>query len=133
MSAPLVIPELDVVLRAFARHDPDPRSVRRMAELIQDRRLILVGWVRQGALARTADDRQFQRLLRALSGFPDLPIRSGDHVAAAALVRRLRARGASIRPAQSLLWTMAERIGARIWTRDPRWLALEREHPPLSR
>jgi len=114
----LVLPEMDVLLRAFGRADPDPGAVREFTALTRERRIFLVGWVRQGLLTRCTDDRQFQRLQSALAPFPDLGIRPPDHVAAAHLTRQLRERGGSIQAAQSLLWIMAERASAEIWTRE---------------
>lgn len=129
----IVIPELDVLLRAFSRHDPEPGVVALSGELIAERRLFLVGWVRQGLLTRCRDERQFARLLAAVAPFPDIPIQPADHVAAAALTRELDERSISIQPAQALLWAMAERIGGSVWSRQTRWRKLERYGAPLYR
>lgn len=122
-----------MLLAAFERQNPDPSAVKAIEQLIDERCLFMVGWVRQGLLTRTADDRQFHRLSRALAPFPDINIQSGDHMQAAALTRDLRHRGIPIQPAQALMWCMAERVGARILTRDKRWWALERYGAPLRR
>ena len=133
MSWGIVLPELDVLVKGFSRTNPDPAVVSHIDQLIQDRRLFLVGWVRQGLLSRARDDRQFQRLMAALSPFPDLPITPPDHVAASALGRDLANHAITIQPAQALLWIMAERSGAQIWSQQNRWRNLERFGAPLYR
>lgn len=129
----IVLPEVDVLLRAFSRQDPEPAVVTRSSELIAERRMFLVGWVRQGLLTRCRDERQFQRLLAAMAPFPDLPIQPADHVAAAALTRELEDRTIAIQPAQALMWAMAERVGGSIWSLQVRWRKLERYGAPLFR
>lgn len=133
MTGTLVLPELDILLAAFDRRRPDPGVVQTVTGLIGARLLLLVGWVRQGLLVRTADERQFLRLERALAAFPDLTITTTDHVAAAKLAIALRQHGSDIQPAQALLWVMAERAGAQIYTRQQRWRELARLGAPLWR
>ena len=133
MSWNIVLPELDVMIRGLSRTSPDPAVVSHLDQLIQDRRLFLVGWVRQGLLSRARDDRQFQRLVAALSPFPDLPITPPDHVAASALGRDLATHAISIQPAQALLWVMAKRSGAQVWSLQYRWRSLQRFGAPLHR
>ena len=127
----IVLAEADVLLRGFGRSDPDPAVVQGLTQLIQQRRLFMIGWVRQGLLTRCSDDRAFRRLAWVLSAFPDIPITSADHMQAAVQSRWIRERGGSIQPAQSLLWAMSQRIGAEIYTRERRWLALEHLGAPI--
>ena len=127
----IVLPEVDVWLRAFSRQQPDFAVVNRIEALINERRIFLIGWVRQGLLARTADNRQFRRLVQSLAGFPDIGIHSQDHIAAAELSFRLRDRGVSIMPAQALMWVMANRVDGLIWSAERRWQTLEPYGLPL--
>lgn len=128
-----VLAEMDVLLAAFSREARQPAVVRVVGRLIDERRLFMVGWVRQGLLTRTADNRQFHRLVRALTPFPDVPIQAEDHVIAAQLTCELRQRGAAVQPAQALLWCMADRLSCDIYTLEKRWWALERLGAPLVR
>ena len=130
-SSQVVIPELDVMLKAFSRQEPEPAIVTRLTQLIDDRLIYFVGWVRQGLLTRARDERQFQRLLSALAPFPDIPIEPRDHTAAAQLTHRLRDRGETIMPAQALLWVMAERLHALVWSTEKRWRKLSVHGAPL--
>ena len=124
MAFSLLLPDLDVLRRAFDRHDPDPLVVNQVVASVEQRRLLLVGWVRQGLITRAQNSAAAERVARALAPFPELPITSGDHVAAAFLSQRLRRRGVAVQPAQALHWVMADRIGAQIWSLDSRWHAL---------
>jgi hypothetical protein len=126
-----IVPDLDILLKAFSRQTPEPLVVLAFTRHVTDRRIHLVGWVRQGLLSRTADDRQFDRLNRLLEAFPDLRVLSTDHLQAARLSRRLRERSVTVSPWQALLWTVAERIGGVIWSGDRRWLTLQSSHCPL--
>lgn len=129
--ASFLIPDIDVLLRAFDRRAPDPLAVNQVADAIEQRRLLLVGWVRQSLIARAVDSLQAERLARALAPFPDLPIHRADHVAAGFLSQRLRRRDHPIQPAQALHWVMADRIQAYIWSQDPRWRPLHALGCPL--
>lgn len=127
----MLLPDVDILLAAFDRRDPDPLLVSQVVAAVEGRRLLLLGWVRQGLINRAADLLQAERLARALAPFPDLPIRSADHVAAALLAHRLRRRGVVGQPAQVLHWVMADRIHAQVWSQDPRWHPLHHLGCPL--
>jgi hypothetical protein len=128
----LLLPDIDIWLRAYSRQDPDPLVVHAFSRQVQARGVLLVGLVRQALLARTRDSRQFVRLDDALAGFPDLPVQPRDHRRAALLVQRLRAAQLAISPWQALLWAVAERIGASIWSQERHWQALRTQGCPLS-
>jgi hypothetical protein len=128
----ILLPDADVWLRAFSRHDPDPLVVHRFAREAKARRIVLVGWVRQTLLARSRDDRQFSRLAWILSAWPDLNVCAADHEAAATTTRRLRGMGVPVAPWQALLWAAANRLGGAVWSRDASWIALVRHGCPLA-
>ncbi|GEM_PF-4622712 len=123
-SIDILLPDVDVWMRAFSRQHPDPLVVHAFSRRVQARSVVLVGLVRQALLARTHDNRQFARLEEALAGFPDLPVQSRDHRRAAVLVQRLRASHMALSPWQALLWAIAERIRGQIWSQDRHWQAL---------
>lgn len=121
MTHTLLLPDVDLLRKAFDRHDPNPLVVNQVVASVEQRRLLLLGWVRQGLISRAQNAPEAARVARALASFPDLPILPSDHVAAAFLNQRLRQRGVLIQPAQALHWVMADRIDAHIWSLDQRW------------
>ena len=124
MALPLIIPDLDIWLRVFDRAAPDARCVNAFREKTLSRQLVLLAWLRQGLLARCADDRQAQRLRSALAGFGNLPSTVADQDAAAARVRHLRSQGQGCGAWQARVWALAERTQALIWSQDRLWQPL---------
>lgn len=126
-----IIPDLDIWIGALSRQQPDPLVVHAMGELLGQRRLHLLGWLRQGLLARAADERAFTRLAQILTAFPLLPVLAEDHLEAARRTRALRAQGLHLSAWQALVWTVAERIGGTVWSQSRAWRALRRYGCPL--
>ncbi len=126
-----VIPDLDVWVRAFGRLDPDPAAVHAFRELVRARRVLTLGWIRQDLLARLDDERQATRLSWILSGYPEVVLRPEDHLTAAELVRRLRRSGQALPGRAALLWAVASRIGATVWSLDRRWQPFVRRGAPV--
>lgn len=126
-----VIPDGDVWVRAFGRLDPDPGAVHAFRELVRARRVLTLGWIRQDLLARLDDERQATRLAWILSGYPEVRLLSDDHLVAAELVRRLRRSNQRLPGRAALLWAVAQRIGAAIWSLDRRWQTLARRGAPV--
>lgn len=127
-----VLPDHDVWLRAFSRQAPDPLVVHGFKRGVERRQVFLVGLVRQALLARTLDDRQFARLVRALAGFPDVTVLAGDHVRAAELIHLQRRERRSVSPWQALLWALAERSRGVIWSGAASWSPLAAAGCPVS-
>lgn len=127
-----VLPDLDIWLRAFSRQDPDPLVVHGFKRGVERRQVFLLGLVRQALLARTGDDRQFARLTRVLSGFPDVTVLASDHVRAAELIQSLRRQRRGLSPWQALLWAVAERSGGAIWSAARTWTPLAAAGCPVS-
>lgn len=126
-----VIPDLDAWARAFGRLDPDPRVVHAFRELVRARRVLCLGWISQELLARLDDERQATRLAWILSGYPEVVLRPEDHLAAAERTRRLRRSGVELPARAALLWSVAQRVGALVWSLDRRWEPLARRGAPM--
>lgn len=126
-----VIPDLDAWARAFGRLDPDPRVVHAFRELVRARRVLCLGWISQELLARLDDERQATRLAWILSGYPEVVLRPEDHLAAAERTRRLRRSGVELPARAALLWSVAQRVGALVWSLDRRWEPLARRGAPV--
>lgn len=127
-----VLPDLDIWLKAFSRQDPDPLVVHGFKRGVERRQVFLLGLVRQALLARTRDDRQFARLTRVLSGFPDVTVLAADHVRAAALIQSQRRQRRTLSPWQALMWAVAERSGGAIWSSARTWTPLAAAGCPVS-
>ncbi len=127
-----VLPDLDIWLKAFSRQDPDPLVVHGFKRGVESRQVFLLGLVRQALLARAADERQFARLARVLSGFPDVTVLAGDHVRAAELIHVQRRQRRSLSPWQALLWAVAARSGGVIWSSARTWTPLAAAGCPIS-
>jgi hypothetical protein len=127
-----ILPDVDIWLRAFSRQDPDPLIVHAFARRVRDRQVFLLGWIRQGLLARVRDERQFARLSWVLSAFPDLRVVSDDHVRAAVIARTLRQQEVSIAPWPALLWAVAERLHGTIWSQGRQWRAWTTHGCPVA-
>jgi hypothetical protein len=127
----VVLPEADVLLRAFSRRDPDLLLIHQVTRCIRDRRLVIGHWARQALLARTRDGRQFDRLAHALAAFPAPRLEPGDYVEAAHRMQRLRDLAIPIAGRQALAWTVAERLGGEVWSNDKPWPALASQGCPV--
>lgn len=127
-----VLPDLDIWLKAFSRQHPDPLVVHGFKRGVEHRQVFLLGLVRQALLARTSDTRQFDRLTRVLSGFPDVTVLAGDHLRAAQLIQALRRQRRGLSPWQALLWAVAERSGGVIWSGARSWSPLAAAGCPVS-
>ncbi|NRA37186.1 MAG: hypothetical protein HRU15_03540 [Planctomycetes bacterium] len=127
-----VIPDVDVLLSVFNRLHTDMQAASTFRELVHDRRLLIIGWVRQSVLERCRTLAHMQKLSRSLQAFPDIPIHSDDHIRAAELRHELRAHSQTASARQIFIWALAERIDAKIWSADRSWTALRRFDCPLA-
>jgi predicted nucleic acid-binding protein len=128
-----LLPDADIWFRAFSRQDPDPMVVHAFGRNVRERRIYLMGWVRQGLLARVRDERQFTRLAWVLSAFPDLPLLPRDHEQAAQITRRMRELQVPTSPWSALVWAVAIRLDGAVWSRERHWQALQSFGCPLHR
>ncbi len=126
-----LLPETDIWHKAFSRQVPEPLVVHAFTNEVRQRRVYLLGVVRQTLLALVRDERQFARLSSVLASFPHLSVLASDHVEAAAVQHRLRRREVPITARQALLWAVARRASAQIWSHDRAWLALAPHDCPL--
>jgi hypothetical protein len=128
-----VLPDVDIWWKAFSRQDPDPGVVHAYAQAVRDRRVFLIGWVRQALLARVRDERQFMRLAWVLSAFPDLPLLPRDHERAASITRRMREIQVPVSAWSTLVWAVAERLDGVVWSRERHWQSLALHGCPVWR
>lgn len=92
--------------------------VAEWAELVREGRSGLLGLVRQELLSGITDSAAAARLRDHLRPFPDLPVGSADHEAAAELSNRCRVAGVQGSPVDFLLCAVALRERAPLFTTD---------------
>jgi len=127
------LPDADIWVKAFSRQAPEPLLVLHLGQAIRERRVFLLGPVRQVILDRCRDERQIARVASLIAAFPHLPITAVDHVEAAGVAQRLRQQGIEAPARRRLLWAVASRIGGEVWSTAAGWSALADLGCPLRR
>jgi len=78
-----------------------------LQDAIQDRRVAIVGPIRQEVLSGIKEPAQFEKLRRFLDAFPDETITTGDYEEAARLYNLCRSRGVECGAIDILLCAVA--------------------------
>lgn len=79
---------------ALRRRSPDhSATVQELRNLIEDRRVQMIGPIRQEILSGIRQEKQFKSLKNHLDAFSDLPITTEDYVSAARLFNTCRRKG----------------------------------------
>ena len=91
---------------------PDP------SPLIAQRRVAIIGPIRQEILSGIRSIQVFETLRNRLAAFPDLPLDTALFEEAAGCFNRCRARGFAGTPIDMLLCAVADRFGLSIFTTD---------------
>ncbi len=92
--------------------------VRELRSLILEHRVDVIGPIRQELLSGLREDAQFEKLKQHLAPFPDLPITTDDHVAAARFFNTCRGRGVQGSSTDFLICAVADRRELAIFTTD---------------
>ncbi|MGM0428027.1 MAG: type II toxin-antitoxin system VapC family toxin [Thermodesulfobacteriota bacterium] len=93
-------------------------AVQELQRLIHDRRVQMIGPVRQEILSGIRKEIQFKKLQKQLESFPDLPAVTEDYVTAAGYFNHCRARGIQGSNTDFLICAMASRNQLSIFTTD---------------
>lgn len=93
--------------------------VDELTELIKEGRANIIGMIRQELLSGVKTAAQFERLRKMLAAFPDEPVDSADHEAAAKAGNDCRAKGIAVSAVDMLICAVAQRRGMAILTTDP--------------
>ena len=107
---------------------PEPLS-RVVERLIQRNQVHLLGIVRQELLSGVPHAQRFEKLSRALSGFPDELATSDDHSLAAKFYNACRANGTQGSSIDLLICAIAKRLDAPILTLDRDFFAYAKHLP----
>jgi len=89
-----------------------------LASLIQDRRVAMIGPIRQEILCGIKEPAHFDRLRDQLRAFPDLAIESEDYEEAASFYNRCRQKGIQGSNTDFLICAVAARNNFSIFTTD---------------
>jgi len=101
------------------KHQPeDASTTSELASLVEDRRVALIGPVRQELLSGIREQSQFDRLSKSLRAFPDTFITTADYEEAASFSNRCRARGIQGSNTDFLICAIAVRHEFSIFTTD---------------
>ena len=100
------------------RPSPEEQTVAELAGLIRDRRVQIIGPIRQEILSGVRHEQQFERLKRRLDSFPNMPIETEDYVTAAQFFNQCRARGVQGSNTDFLICAVSVRLSAAIFTSD---------------
>jgi predicted nucleic acid-binding protein len=109
---------------ALSRREGDlnPREqslVLELTELVKEGRAGIIGLIRQELLSGIKTQAQFEGLRRVLVAFPDEPVDTSDHEAAAQAGNDCRARGIAVPLVDMLICAVAQPRGMPIFTTDP--------------
>ena len=92
--------------------------VQELRHIIHDHRVQMIGPIRQEILSGIRSESQFNKLRKHLESFPDHPILSEDHVAAAKFFNRCRSKGIQGSNTDFLICAVAVRNRFSIYTTD---------------
>jgi hypothetical protein len=93
-------------------------TVALLRDAIQDRRVAIIGPVRQEVLSGVKHEAQFKRLLAALEGFPDVQLYRHHFEEAARLFNLCQARGLACGSTDILICAVASVEGLDLLTSD---------------
>ena len=100
------------------RGDTPPREVCVLKKLIQERRVIMIGPVRQELLSGVREEKQFRQLAQRLGAFPDLDLTTDDYVDAAHFFNLCLAKGVQGSNTDFLICAVAVRHDLAVHTTD---------------
>jgi len=100
-----------------ARATSSPYAAR-LADLVRDGEIVLIGPIRQEILSGIRNRAQFVRLRDHLASFPDLPLQTDDFVRAAEHANTCRARGIHGSSTDFVITAISERYDLDILTTD---------------
>lgn len=93
-------------------------AVAELTQLIRHGRVRILGLIRQELLSGIKTAAQFEKLRAALRAFPDEPVGTADHEAAAKAGNTCRSRGVVVSLVDILICTVATTRGWAVFTTD---------------
>ena len=127
-----VIVDTSVWLLALRRDsDSKSASVKKLESLIADKRVQMIGPIRQEILSGIRKAAQFKALKAHLDSFPDLPMTAEDYVTAARFFNLCSAKGVQGSNPDFLICAVAARHRIAIFTTDKDF-TLFAKHLPIA-
>lgn len=111
------------------RRQATPSETEELSNLIADRRVRIIGPIRQELLCGIRDEAQCKVLEKHLAAFPDLPITTKDYVTAAHFFNRCRAKGIQGSNTDFLICAVAVRNRLAIFTTDRDFQQFKKQLP----
>jgi predicted nucleic acid-binding protein len=110
-----------LALRRRAEHlnSRERLLVAEWTELVRKKRARIIGLVRQELLSGIKTPAQFENLRMSVAAFPDEPVDTRDHEAAAKLSNACQAKGIAFSAVDMLICAVAQRRGMSVFTTDP--------------
>jgi predicted nucleic acid-binding protein len=105
-------------------------AAQELRSLIADRRVEMIGPIRQEILSGIREENQFKELEMRLSAFPDLPITTEDYVMAARFFNLCRRKGIQGSNTDFLICAVAVRNRLSLFTTDKDFLSFS-QHLPI--
>lgn len=100
-----------------------------LRNLIADHRVEVIGPIRQELLSGIRETPQFKKLEKHLAAFPDIPLTTDDHVAAAKFFNICKSKGVQGSNTDFLICAVAVRCGMSIFTTDKDFLLFVKHLP----
>ncbi len=110
---------------------PDNPSVHELYELVKERRVQIIGPIRQEILSGLREEAQFKALQRHLSSFFDLELTTADYERAARFFNINRRQGVQGSNTDFLICAVAKRYAMPILTTDDDF-KLFQQHIPIT-
>lgn len=107
----------------------EQQITREFVELVQERRVILLGAIRQEVLSGVRTWSQFDLLRDYLGDFVDQPISTADHERAAEHYNTCQSHGIQGSHVDFLICAVAERLTATVFTLDTDFIRYARHLP----
>ncbi len=108
----------------------EPEVVHELRSLISERRVEIIGPIRQEILSGIREEAQFEKLDKHLRAFPDLEIKTEDYVTAARFFNLCRGKGVQGSNTDFLICAVAVRYRLAIFTTDKDFSQF-RQHLPI--
>ena len=109
--------------------DSGAKPVEELRSLIADKRVRMIGAIRQEILSGIREEAQFKELETRLSAFPDLQVDAEDYVTAARFFNACRAKGIQGSNTDFLICAVAVRHRLAIFTTDKDFARYARHLP----
>ena len=113
-----VIVDTCVWSNAFRKKQSSPESIKKLTELVNDNRVIMLGPIRQELLSGIKETSMFEKLKEGLNAFPDLLLDTSDYVKAAEFFNICRSKGIQGSNTDFLICAVAHEHALLIYTTD---------------